>query len=57
LEYDIACTEFPGGSQPLEALNVAAIDFGTMGSAGCFARAGGTPLVYVGYEPSSLKGE
>jgi sulfonate transport system substrate-binding protein len=58
LGYDVVYTEFPGGPQLLEALNVGAIDFGTTGEAPpVFAQAGGAPLVYVGYEPSAPKGE
>src|SRR5690349_11196688 len=49
LGYDITWTEFPGGPQLLEALNVGAIDFGTTGEAPpIFAQAAGAPLLYVG---------
>ena len=42
-------TEFPGGPQLLEALNVGSIDFGHTGEAPpIFAQAAGAPLVYVG---------
>ena len=56
--YDVTWTEFPGGPQLLEALNVGAIDFGTTGEAPpIFAQAAGAPLVYVGYEPAAPRGE
>src|SRR5215212_4999888 len=58
LGWTVAWTEFPGGPQLLEALNVGAIDFGTTGEAPpIFAQAAGAPLVYVGYEPSAPQGE
>ncbi|MBP2230124.1 sulfonate transport system substrate-binding protein [Azospirillum agricola] len=58
LGYSVAWTEFPGGPQLLEALNVGALDFGTTGEAPpIFAQAAGAPLLYVGYEPPSPKGE
>jgi len=58
LGYTVTWTEFPGGPQLLEALNVGAIDFGTAGEAPpIFAQAAGAPLVYVGYEPPAPKGE
>ncbi|CAO3358966.1 Alkanesulfonate ABC transporter substrate-binding protein SsuA [Azospirillum melinis] len=58
LGYDVVWTEFPGGPQLLEALNVGALDFGTTGEAPpIFAQAAGAPLLYVGYEPASPKGE
>jgi sulfonate transport system substrate-binding protein len=54
----VAWTEFPGGPQLLEALNVGAIDFGTAGEAPpIFAQAAGAPLLYVGYEPPAPQGE
>jgi sulfonate transport system substrate-binding protein len=57
-DLEIAWTEFPGGPQLLEALNVGAIDFGTTGEAPpVFAQAAGAPLLYVGYEPPAPKGE
>lgn len=50
--------EFPGGPQLLEALTAGAIDFGTTGEAPpVFAQAAGSPLVYVGVEPSAPRGE
>jgi sulfonate transport system substrate-binding protein len=58
LGYKVEWTEFPGGPQLLEALNVGAIDYGTTGEAPpIFAQAAGAPLVYVGYEPPAPKGE
>ena len=58
LGWTVQWTEFPGGPQLLEALNVGAIDFGTTGEAPpIFAQAAGAPLVYVGYEPSAPAGE
>jgi len=58
LGVSVAWTEFPGGPQLLEALNVGAIDFGTAGEAPpIFAQAAGAPLIYVGYEPPAPQGE
>ena len=58
LGWTVKWTEFPGGPQLLEALNVGAIDFGTTGEAPpIFAQAAGAPLVYVGYEPPAPAGE
>ena len=58
LGFAVAWTEFPGGPQLLEALNVGAIDYGTAGEAPpIFAQAAGAPLVYVGYEPPAPQGE
>jgi len=58
LGWNVEWTEFPGGPQLLEALNVGAIDYGTTGEAPpIFAQAAGAPLVYVGYEPPAPKGE
>lgn len=54
----VVWSEFPGGPQLLEALNVGAIDFGTTGEAPpIFAQAAGAPLVYVGVEPAAPRGE
>ncbi|KAF1048710.1 sulfonate ABC transporter substrate-binding protein [Xylophilus sp.] len=54
----VTWTEFPGGPQLLEALNVGAIDFGSTGEAPpVFAQAAGADLVYVGVEPPSPAGE
>jgi sulfonate transport system substrate-binding protein len=51
-------TEFPGGPQLLEALNVGSIDIGHSGEAPpIFAQAAGTPLVYLAHEPPSPQGE
>ena len=56
--WTVTWTEFPGGPQLLEALNVGAIDFGTTGEAPpIFAQAAGAPLLYVGYEPPAPRGE
>ncbi|MFO1049503.1 MAG: sulfonate ABC transporter substrate-binding protein [Geminicoccaceae bacterium] len=56
--WTVTWTEFPGGPQLLEALNVGAIDFGTTGEAPpIFAQAAGAPLLYVGYEPPAPAGE
>jgi sulfonate transport system substrate-binding protein len=58
LGFSVTWSEFPGGPQLLEALNVGAIDFGTAGEAPpIFAQAAGAPLIYVGYEPPAPKGE
>ena len=58
LGWTVAWTEFPGGPQLLEALNAGALDFGTTGEAPpVFAQAAGAPLLYVGVEPPSPKGE
>ncbi len=49
--YIVTWTEFPGGPQLLEALNVGSIDFGHTGEAPpIFAQAAGAPLVYLAYE-------
>ena len=51
-------TEFPGGPQLLEALNVGSIDFGHAGEAPpIFAQAAGAPLVYVGAETPAPEAE
>src|SRR5829696_5058746 len=56
--YTVEWTEFPGGPQLLEALNVGAIDFGSTGEAPpIFAQAAGAPLVYVAHEPPAPRGE
>jgi sulfonate transport system substrate-binding protein len=58
LGFDVAWTEFPGGPQLLEALNVGALDFGITGeSPPIFAQAAGAPLVYVGNEPPAPRSE
>ncbi|MBO9610249.1 MAG: sulfonate ABC transporter substrate-binding protein [Paenibacillaceae bacterium] len=52
--YTVTWTEFPGGPQLLEALNVGSIDLGHTGEAPpIFAQAAGTPLVYLAHEPAS----
>lgn len=56
--YTVQWTEFPGGPQLLEALNVGSIDVGHTGEAPpIFAQAAGTPLVYLAHEPASPEGE
>lgn len=56
--WQVVWTEFPGGPQLLEALNVGAIDFGTTGEAPpIFAQAAGAPLLYVAHEPPAPRGE
>jgi sulfonate transport system substrate-binding protein len=51
-------TEFPGGPQLLEALNVGSIDVGHTGEAPpIFAQAAGAPLVYLAHEPASPESE
>jgi sulfonate transport system substrate-binding protein len=58
LGFSVAWTEFPGGPQLLEALNVGALDFGITGEAPpIFAQAAGAPLVYVGNEPPAPRSE
>ncbi len=58
LGWGATFTEFPAGPQLLEALRVGAIDFGTAGEAPpIFAQAAGAPMVYVGVEPPSPRGE
>ncbi|MEH1930247.1 MAG: sulfonate ABC transporter substrate-binding protein [Nostoc sp.] len=50
--------EFPAGPPMLEAMNAGSIDFGYTGeSPPIFAQAGGTPLLYVAYDPWSPKAE
>ena len=58
LGFAVTWTEFPGGPQLLEALNVGALDFGITGEAPpIFAQAAGAPLVYVGNEPPAPRSE
>jgi sulfonate transport system substrate-binding protein len=58
LGYSVTWTEFPGGPQLLEALNVGALDFGITGEAPpIFAQAAGAPLVYVAHEPAAPTSE
>lgn len=54
----VTWNEFPAGPPMLEALNAGSIDFGYTGEAPpVFAQAGGTPFVYVAYDPWSPKAE
>ncbi|MCZ8522742.1 MULTISPECIES: sulfonate ABC transporter substrate-binding protein [Paenibacillus] len=56
--YTVTWTEFPGGPQLLEALNVGSLDLGHTGeSPPIFAQAAGAPLVYLAHEPASPKSE
>ncbi|GGP25919.1 sulfonate ABC transporter substrate-binding protein [Silvimonas amylolytica] len=56
--WKVTWTEFPGGPQLLEALNVGAVDFGLTGEAPpVFAQAAGAQLVYVAYEPPAPTAE
>ena len=58
LGFTVSWTEFPGGPQLLEALNVGALDFGITGEAPpIFAQAAGAPLVYVANEPPAPRAE
>jgi sulfonate transport system substrate-binding protein len=58
LGVTVKWTEFPGGPQLLEALNVGSISFGSTGEAPpIFAQAAGADLVYVGYEAPAPKAE
>ncbi|MDQ0394203.1 sulfonate ABC transporter substrate-binding protein [Labrys monachus] len=58
LGFGVTWTEFPGGPQLLEALNVGALDFGITGEAPpIFAQAAGAPLVYIANEPAAPRGE
>jgi sulfonate transport system substrate-binding protein len=56
--FDVKWTEFPGGPQLLEGLNVGSIDFGVTGETPpVFAQAAGANLVYVAHEPPAPSGE
>nr|WP_230632756.1 sulfonate ABC transporter substrate-binding protein [Paenibacillus athensensis] len=56
--YAVQWTEFPGGPQLLEAMNVGSVDIGHTGEAPpIFAQAAGTPLVYLAHEPASPESE
>jgi sulfonate transport system substrate-binding protein len=56
--YTVQWTEFPGGPQLLEAMNVGSIDIGHTGEAPpIFAQAADTPLVYLAHEPASPASE
>ncbi|MDF2668778.1 MAG: sulfonate transporter substrate-binding protein [Paenibacillus sp.] len=58
LGYKVQWTEFPGGPQLLEALNVGSIDLGHTGEAPpIFSQAAGAPLVYLAHEPPSPAAE
>jgi sulfonate transport system substrate-binding protein len=58
LGFSVVWTEFPGGPQLLEALNVGALDFGITGEAPpIFAQAAGAPLLYVANEPPAPRAE
>lgn len=58
LGVKVEWTEFPGGPQLLEALNVGSIDIGHTGEAPpIFAQAAGAPLVYLAHEPPSPNSE
>ncbi|MGI4855594.1 MAG: sulfonate ABC transporter substrate-binding protein [Janthinobacterium lividum] len=51
-------TEFPGGPQLLEGLNVGSVDFGVTGETPpVFAQAAGADLRYVAYEPPAPTSE
>jgi sulfonate transport system substrate-binding protein len=51
-------TEFPGGPQLLEGLNVGSIDFGVTGETPpVFAQAAGADLLYVASEPPAPTSE
>lgn len=56
--FTVQWTEFPGGPQLLEGLNVGSIDFGVTGETPpVFAQAAGADLLYVAYEPPAPSGE
>jgi sulfonate transport system substrate-binding protein len=56
--YTVQWTEFPGGPQLLEAMNVGSIDIGHTGEAPpIFAQAADVPLVYLAHEPASPESE
>lgn len=56
--FTVKWTEFPGGPQLLEALNVGSLDFGHTGEAPpIFAQSADAPLIYYANEPSNPKGE
>ncbi|YCH22265.1 sulfonate ABC transporter substrate-binding protein [Pseudomonas sp. D1-3] len=55
---DVKWTEFPGGPQLLEGLNVGSVDFGTTGETPpVFAQAAGADLLYVAFEPPAPASE
>lgn len=56
--FTVQWTEFPGGPQLLEGLNVGSIDFGVTGETPpVFAQAAGADLLYVAHEPPAPSGE
>jgi sulfonate transport system substrate-binding protein len=58
LGVKVTWTEFPGGPQLLEAMNVGSIDFGHTGEAPpVFAQAAGTQLVYIANDKPNPAGE
>jgi len=58
LGWHVTWTEFPGGPQLLEGMNVGDVDFGIAGEAPpVFAQAADAPLLYVGFEPPAPHGE
>ena len=51
-------TEFPGGPQLLEGLNLGAVDVGFVGEAPpIFAQAAGAKFAYIGYDPAAPEAE
>jgi sulfonate transport system substrate-binding protein len=55
---DVKWTEFPGGPQLLEGLNVGSVDFGVTGETPpVFAQAAGADLLYFAHEPPAPTGE
>ena len=55
---EVSWTEFPGGPQLLEGLNVGSVDFGVTGETPpVFAQAAGANLLYVAYEPPAPSSE
>ncbi|TBU96932.1 sulfonate ABC transporter substrate-binding protein [Phytopseudomonas dryadis] len=55
---EVKWTEFPGGPQLLEGLNVGSVDFGVTGETPpVFAQAAGADLLYVAYEPPAPTSE
>ncbi|AEB60665.1 sulfonate ABC transporter substrate-binding protein [Ectopseudomonas mendocina] len=55
---EVKWTEFPGGPQLLEGLNVGSVDFGVTGETPpVFAQAAGADLLYVAHEPPAPSGE
>lgn len=54
----VTWTEFPGGPQLLEGLNVGSVDFGVTGETPpVFAQAAGADLLYTAYEPPAPTSE